>query len=265
MRIALGVEYAGTNYSGWQSQINQPHVPAIQKVVAAAIASIANHPVSIMCAGRTDAGVHAYGQVVHCDVAVERSAYTWVAGCNAKLPPDVRVLWMQNVPADFDARRTALGRRYKYVIYNSKIRPSLLRDYVGWYYSPLDADKMLQAAQFWLGEHDFSSFRGAGCQSISPVRNVKMINIERRDEMVIIDIIANAFLYHMVRNMVGALLEIGSNKRAVQWAQEVLLAKCRTKAGISAPAQGLYLAEVMYPPALAIPSAKPGLWFFKQD
>lgn len=264
MRIALGIEYVGTNYSGWQSQINQPHVPSIQKLVEAAIAAIANHPVSITCAGRTDAGVHASGQVVHCDVNVERSPYAWVFGCNTKLPPDIRVLWMQPVAADFSARRSAVGRHYKYVIYNNKIRPSLLRDYVGWYYSPLDAAKMLEAAQAWLGEHDFSSFRGAGCQSISPVRKVKMLSVERRDDLVIIDIIADAFLYHMVRNMVGALLEIGSNRRSVAWAKQVLLAKDRTKAGISAPPQGLYLTKVLYPEEIVLPQVKSGLWFFNQ-
>lgn len=263
MRIALGVEYVGTNYSGWQSQQNQPEVPSIQSAVEIAIASIANHPVSTICAGRTDAGVHASAQVVSCDVQVERTPYAWVYGCNSKLPPDIRVLWMRQVPEDFSARKTAQGRHYKYVIYNSKIRPSLLRDYVGWYYSPLDVDMMLQAAQCWLGEHDFSSFRGAGCQSVSPVRRVKMIAIERRGEMVIIDIIADAFLYHMVRNMVGALMEIGSKRKPVSWAQHVLDAKCRTKAGISAPPQGLYLAGVIYPEQLQIPSVTSGLWFIK--
>ncbi|HSX20392.1 MAG TPA: tRNA pseudouridine(38-40) synthase TruA, partial [Gammaproteobacteria bacterium] len=253
MRIALGVEYIGTNYSGWQSHPQQPHVPSVQGAVEAALSFVANHPVSITCAGRTDAGVHACGQVVHCDVEVVRTPHAWVFGCNTKLPPDIRVLWMQEVPVDFSARRSATGRHYKYVIYNNKIRPSLLHNYVGWHYGALDEQLMQTAAQSWLGEHDFSSFRGSGCQSISPVRNVKMITIERRGDMVIIDIMADAFLYHMVRNMVGALLEIGSGKRSTGWAKQVLLARCRTKAGITAPPQGLYLTHVIYPEQLQLP------------
>lgn len=262
MRIALGVEYVGTNYSGWQTQFSTDTIPSVQDELERALAAVANHPVSTICAGRTDAGVHACGQVVHCDVTAERSPYAWVFGCNSKLPRDIRVLWMQQVAADFSARKSAIGRHYKYVIYNNKIRPSLLRDYVGWYYSPLDIDKMLAAGQMWLGEHDFSSFRGAGCQSISPIRRLSMLAIERKGDLVVIDIIADAFLYHMVRNMVGVLLEIGAKRRPVEWAQQVLQAKCRTKAGITAPPQGLYLNKVLYPPQMAIPQSETGLWFF---
>lgn len=265
MRIAFGVEYVGTNYSGWQGQINQPEVPSIQFALEAAISSIADHPVTTTCAGRTDAGVHACGQVVHCDVEAIRDPHAWLFGCNTKLPADIRVLWMQNVADDFDARRSAVARHYKYIIYNSQIRPSLLRDYVGWYYSPLDETKMLQAAQAWIGEHNFASFRGAGCQSKSPVREVKMIAVERRGSMVIIDIIADAFLYHMVRNMVGVLIEIGSGRRDTKWAETVLVAKCRTKAGITAQPQGLYLTEVAYPQQWQIPRSKQNLWFIDQD
>lgn len=267
-RIALGVEYVGTNYSGWQRHPKQEHVPSIQAEVERAIASVANHPISIICAGRTDAGVHASGQVVHCDVSAVRNPYAWVNGCNRYLPDDVRVLWMQEVADNFSARRSATSRQYKYVIYNNPLRPSLLRDYVAWYYSPLNIDLMIQAGQCWLGSHDFSSFRGAGCQSKSPVREVKMITIERRGEMVIIDILANAFLYHMVRNMVGVLLQIGSSKvsnsSALEMAQSVLHAKCRTKAGITAPPQGLYLTDVSYPEEFQIPQQRSDLWFFNQ-
>lgn len=264
MRIAFGIEYVGTNYSGWQSQVNDPHVLSIQAAVEKAIATVADHPVIITCAGRTDSGVHASGQVVHCDVNVTRDPYAWVFGCNTHLPHDIRVLWMQNVAEEFNARKSAVARHYKYIIYNHKIRPSLLHDYVGWHYAHLDADKMFEAAQSWIGEHDFSSFRGSGCQSISPRRNVKMIAIERRAELVIIDIIADAFLYHMVRNMVGALLEIGSGRRPVSWAAQVLNARCRTKAGITAQPQGLYLTEVIYPEHLNIPRTKQDLWFISQ-
>lgn len=264
MRLAFGVEYVGTNYSGWQSQSNQPTTLSIQTAVDNAIAKIADHPISSTCAGRTDAGVHACGQVIHCEVSVNRDPHAWLFGCNTELPEDVRITWVKPVADNFDARRSATSRHYKYVIYNHKIRPSLLRNYVGWYYCPLDVVKMQNAANSWLGEHDFSSFRGSGCQSISAVREVLQINIERRAELVIIDIIANAFLYHMVRNMVGALIEIGSGRRPMSWALEVLNARCRTKAGITAKPYGLYLVDVNYPLDFEIPSASQGLWFIKQ-
>lgn len=262
MRIALGVEYLGTNYSGWQNQVNYPHVPTVQGQVDKAISLIANHPVTTICAGRTDAGVHACGQVVHCDVAVVRSQREWVFGCNRHLPADVRVLWMQNVPDEFSARNSAVSRHYKYVIYNGHIRPSLLHNYVGWYYGVLEVEKMDVAAQAWVGTHDFSSFRAAGCQSRSPKRSVASITVKRSGDMVFIDIVADAFLYHMVRNMVGVLLQIGSKRKSIDWAQEVLLAKNRTKASITASPHGLYLATVMYPDALQIPQSKTSLWFF---
>jgi tRNA pseudouridine38-40 synthase len=264
-RIAFGIEYVGTNYSGWQSQQHPTPVQSVQSTLEHAIAAIADHPISTVCAGRTDAGVHASGQVVHCDVTAQRSPHAWVAGCNSKLPRDIRVLWMSEVPEDFNARRSARGRHYKYYIYNSRIRPSLLSDYVGWYYHELDAAKMHIAAQQWLGTNDFSSFRGSGCQSKSPVRELKMISVQRRGELVIIDIIADAFLYHMVRNMVGVLIQIGCGRRSIDWAREVLAAKCRTKASITAAPQGLYLAAVLYPEELKIPQTKTSLWFFNQD
>lgn len=264
MRIALGIEYSGTNYSGWQSQLNDPGVVSVQSVLDKAISIVAAHPVVTTCAGRTDKGVHACGQVVHCDVEKERSAHAWVFGCNANLPNDIRVLWMQNVPDDFNARKSASARHYKYVIYNHKIRPCLLSDYVSWYYTPLDIDKMLLAGKAFIGEHDFSSVRGAGCQSKSPIREIKMLSIERRGDMVIVDIIANAFLYHMVRNIVGVLLEIGSGRRPVAWAANVLMARNRAKAGITAKPEGLYLAEVIYPESLNMPRTHKNLWFINQ-
>ncbi len=263
-RIALGVEYVGTNYSGWQSQINQPQVASVQGELERAIALVAAQPIKTVCAGRTDAGVHACGQVVHCDVNAIRESHAWVHGCNRYLPRDIRVLWMCNVPDDFSARYAATQRHYKYIVYNNPIRPSLLGDYVGWYYHPVKIDRMRQAASFWLGQHDFSSFRAAGCQSKTAVREIKMITIESRGEMIIIDIIADAFLYHMVRNMVGVLLQIGSSKHPIEWALQVLDAKCRTKAGITAPPQGLYLNAVSYPEHLGIPQQHSGLWFFNQ-
>lgn len=263
-RLALGIEYAGNNYRGWQRQINHPELPSVQASIEQALSAVANHPVAVVCAGRTDAGVHAGGQVIHCDVDVERTMRAWVLGCNANLPSDIRVLWAKVVPVEFNARRLATARSYKYVLYNSSIRPSLLNEFVSWYYIPVDADKMHLAAQQWLGRHDFSSFRAAGCQSKSPTRELHSITIKRRGDMIFFDIMANAFLYHMVRNMVGTLLEIGSGRREAAWAKEVLLAKDRAKAGVTAPPQGLYLVGVSYPAHLQIPDNKSGLWFFDQ-
>lgn len=263
-RIALGVEYVGTHYRGWQRQINQPDLPCVQAELERALACIANHPVTVFCAGRTDAGVHASGQVVHCDVTPDRPERAWVFGCNANLPRDIRVLWAKIVPAEFDARRSALQRQYQYIIYNNPIRNSLLHEYASWYYIPLNVEQMHLAAQNWVGVHNFSSFRAAGCQSKSPVRELSAISVKRRGELVIVDILANAFLYHMVRNMVGTLCAIGSGHRPPAWAQEVLLAADRTKASVTAPPQGLYLSGVRYPEWLQIPESKSGLWFFNQ-
>ena len=263
-RLALGLEYTGTNYHGWQSQENNHNIVTVQTELERALAQVANHPVSTVCAGRTDAGVHASAQVVHCDVESERTMRGWVFGCNTILPRDMRVLWAKLVPADFDARRSATQRRYTYVVYNNSIRPGLLNQYVSWHYSHLDVETMHSAAQDWLGSHDFSSFRAAGCQSLSPVRDLFSITVKRRGELVIFDIIANAFLYHMVRNMVGALLMIGNGSRPSTWAREVLVAKDRTKAGVTAPPQGLYLSGVSYAPSLQIPAYEANLWFFNQ-
>jgi len=265
-RIALGVEYNGTNYCGWQSQHKQPgaQIPSVQSSLDNALSKIANHQITSICAGRTDAGVHASGQVVHFDVMVERSLRAWVFGCNAELPRDIRVLWAKVVPSDFDARRSAIQRHYKYVVYNNSIRAALLNDYVTWHYRPLDVSKMQLAAESWLGVNDFASFRAAGCQSRSSIRELISITVTRRGELVIFDIIANAFLYHMVRNMVGTLFQIGSGLRPINWAKDLMLAKDRTKAGVTAPPQGLYLSGVRYPSRWQIPEDTSGLWFIIQ-
>lgn len=262
-RIALGIEYAGTRYSGWQRQ-QAPEVPSIQAELEKALSMVANHSVVTVCAGRTDSGVHASAQVVHIDVKTLRSERAWLCGANANLPRDIRVLWAKKVPSEFDARRSAVQRHYRYVVYNNLIRPSLLRDYVTWQYISLDAELMHLAAQNWLGTHDYSSFRAAGCQSRSPIRDISTISVQRSGDLVIFDILANAFLYHMVRNMVGSLFEIGSGKKPVSWAREVLLAKDRSKASVTAPPNGLYLVGVKYPGWLQIPEVSPSLWFFNQ-
>lgn len=244
-KIALGIEYDGSAFHGWQRQRD---VYSIQETLETALSKVAAHPVETVAAGRTDAKVHALGQVVHFECHTERTERAWVFGANTELPPSVRVLWAKEVPSHFNARYSALARRYRYIIYNHPIRPCLYRNQVGWYYKKLDIHKMRVAASHWLGEHDFSSFRASQCQSKTPVRNVIEINIqEKEQDWIMIEIEANAFLHHMVRNMVGALWHIGSGEYEPDWAHELLLARDRRLAGITAPPQGLYLMAVMYP------------------
>lgn len=279
--IALGIEYLGTNYHGWQQQ---PGRASIQQALEAALSKVAAHQVRVTAAGRTDAGVHACNQVVHCQVRVQREPRSWVFGANSNLSRDISVLWAQAVDQQFDARRSAQYRRYCYVIYNRPIRPSILQDRVTWYSRLLDQAKMQRAAMAWLGEHDFSSFRDKDCQSHSPVRRVSAINVYHSNSagigmgmsmgsgaapvsagnnspLVIIDITANAFLHHMVRNMVGVLLEIGADRRPISYAQQVLLARDRRCAAITAPASGLYLLEVGYPVEFGLPGMVNLPWF----
>lgn len=260
-RFVLTIEYDGHAYHGWQRQSDRI---SIQHCLEQALSKVANQTVSTVCAGRTDAGVHAVGQVVHFDVLIPRQPNAWVFGVNSFLPNDIRVLTVSERDPSFDARRSALFRRYCYIIYNNKIRPSIFRNQVSWYHYKLDAALMQQAAQFWVGEHDFSSFRDSDCQSVSPIRLVKNVNVYRIGDLIIFDIIANAFLHHMVRNMVGVLLEIGSQKRYYQWANEVLQAKNRALAGVTALPYGLYLIGVEYPKEFAISTIDSVPWFFQQ-
>jgi len=258
-RIALGVEYDGRRFHGWQTQAS---APSVQSVIESALSQVADHPVHVICAGRTDAGVHATGQVIHCDIKVNRSERAWVMGANTVLPPEVRMLWAKPVPETFDARCSAVLRHYRYVLYNHPIRPSLLQKQVGWYYKPLDVEKMRMAARYWLGEHDFSSFRASGCQSRTPMRRVTRIEIDRIADLIILTISANAFLHHMIRNMVGVLIPVGAGKQMPNWAQEVLEARDRRKAGMTASPHGLYLVAVEYPSEFGLPENKIlGPWF----
>jgi tRNA pseudouridine38-40 synthase len=223
----------------------------IQQELETAIASIADtpeHPIAIICAGRTDKGVHATGQVIHFTTNAVREPHNWLHGINSKLPPDIRVTWVKPIPDTFDARRSALWRHYQYLIYNSPTRPSLLRNNVTWWcYGCLDAERMHTAAQSWMGEHDFSSFRDSDCQSKSPYRNLMRITVKRVGDLVVFDIIANAFLHHMVRNMVGTLVKIGDGSQEIAWSAAVLAAKTRTAAGATLAPSGLYLMQVGYP------------------
>jgi tRNA pseudouridine38-40 synthase len=258
VRMALGLEYDGSGFHGWQ---RQSALASVQETLETALSTVACHTVHTTCAGRTDTGVHACQQVVHFDTSAIRSERAWVYGSNTELTHGLRVLWAQPVPFDFDARRSAIGRRYRYVIYNHAIRPGLLREYVSWYYRHLDAQKMFEAAQHWIGEHDFSSFRAAQCQSKSPIRDVRSIQVTRLDDKIVVDVRANAFLHHMIRNMAGVLLSIGAGLAPIEWAKEVLEAKDRRKAGLTASPKGLYLVTVEYPEHFSLPTQGVGPWF----
>lgn len=252
MRIAIGIEYQGSDYCGWQAQNG---LSTIQTNIESALSKVANHPIVVTCAGRTDAGVHALNQVGHFDTHVVREDYAWMMGANSNLPADIRVLWVASVDDNFHARYTATARRYKYIIYNQAIRPAILRNHVSWYRWPLDVERMQEGAQHLIGEHDFSAYRGVYCQAKSTIRHVEYIKLIRKDSFIVLDIKANAFLHHMVRNIVGVLLEIGNGKREPIWAKEVLTSGSRAAGGITAPSQGLYLVEVDYPLPYEFPSA----------
>lgn len=249
-RVALGVEYDGSAYCGWQLQ---DHSPSVQEDLEKALRIIVNEKVRVHCAGRTDTGVHALEQIVHFDTTVERDARNWIQGVNTKMPSTVNVHWAKTVSDDFHARFSAHARRYQYVILNRSCRSALLAKRVNWYKYSLDADLMHQAAQVLLGEHDFSSFRASGCQAHQPVREVQAISVKRVGDLVILDIKANAFLQHMVRNIVGTLLKVGNQKRPVEWVREVLEHRDRTVAGMAADANGLYFIRAFYPDHFELP------------
>jgi tRNA pseudouridine38-40 synthase len=250
MKIAVGLEYCGIAYAGWQ---RQKHVTSVQEHVEAALSKVADHEVHVQCAGRTDAGVHALHQVAHFETGAKRDLRSWILGGNVNLPPDISILWAQEVEEDFHARFSATGRRYSYVILNRTSRPGLLYRRVTWECRQLDEDLMQQAAGCLLGEHDFTSYRAVECQSESPIRNVRSLEIRRRDNFIIVEIEANAFLHHMVRNITGVLMSIGMGDAPPAWSQQVLEARDRTQGGVTAPADGLYLVNVSYPQRYDIP------------
>lgn len=255
MRFALGVEYDGSGFSGWESQ---PGQRTVQSTLESALTSVAaDSPVALVCAGRTDAGVHAVAQVVHFDSEAERAPHEWVLGANSNMSDDVSVRWASPVAESFHARYSAVCRHYRYVIQNRRERSALLRRRTAWERAPLGITAMGAAARSLLGEHDFSSFRAAGCQANSAVRRVVSIDVQRRGELVFIDIAANAFLQHMVRNVAGVLIEIGKGKREPDWARELLEARDRTRGAATAPPQGLYLRRIDYPPEHGLPAVSP--------
>lgn len=258
-RVALGIEYNGSQFNGWQAQ-KSPDTKTVQQTLEKALSEVADHPVSLTCAGRTDAGVHATGQVVHFDYRHDRLETAWIRGGNSLLPPEVCIRWAKQVPVDFHARFSATARRYRYVIHNHAVKPAVLSGLVTHHYQPLDADRMHAAGQLLLGEQDFSAYRGAACQSSTPMRYVSEITVKRDRDMVTLDIQANAFLLHMVRNITGVLMEIGEGRKPVAWAGEVLAGRDRTLGGVTALPDGLYLVKVFYPEAFNLPEvdATPG-------
>jgi len=249
-RIALGIEYDGSAFAGWQWQLGQRNV---QACVEEAVGKVAAAPVNLLCAGRTDAGVHALEQVVHFDTEAVRSPRSWVMGVNANLPDDVRILWAKEMDPGFHARYSAIARFYRYVIINRPMRSALFRKQATWCFYPLDAARMQEAANHLIGHHDFSSFRAQGCQSKSPQRIMHFIRVRREEERVVIELSANAFLHHMVRNIAGVLMDIGTGKREPAWAGELLALRDRKQGGITAPADGLYLGGVYYPQEFGLP------------
>lgn len=251
-RIALRLEYDGAAFAGWQVQ---PHAPSVQQTLERALSAVADHPVEVTAAGRTDSGVHATAQVVHFDTTARRQEHQWVLGANAHLPEAVSVLSSHHVEEGFHARYTAVLRGYRYVFLCRRSRPALLRGRVGWTPRALDVERMHRAAQGLLGEQDFTAYRAAACQAAHAVRRLHRLDVHGDGALVTVDVEANAFLHHMVRNLAGTLMEVGTGERPVRWPREVLEARDRRRAGMTAPAEGLYLCRVVYPEEHGVPSS----------
>ncbi|QOC23572.1 tRNA pseudouridine(38-40) synthase TruA [Wenzhouxiangella sp. AB-CW3] len=251
MRLAAGVEYDGSGFFGWQRQRQSP---TVQECLETALGRVADHPVTVHCAGRTDTGVHAVCQVVHFDTPAVRNERSWVLGTNTHLHPGISLLWAREVDEEFHARFRANRRHYRYRILNRWVRPAIARGRVAWVRHPLDAGRMHEAARALIGEHDFSSFRAVGCQARSPKRTVHRLDVRRDGHELVIDIEANAFVYHMVRNIAGTLIAIGRGERPVSWAADVLAARDRMVAGVTAPAEGLYFLAPGYPDYPELPT-----------
>lgn len=251
MRIALGIEYDGAAFSGWQMQ--KQNVRTVQGALEKALSMVANEPIQVVCAGRTDTGVHATGQVVNFDTQAQRNERAWLFGVNTHLPDDVASLWSCEVVDDFSARFSATTRQYRYVILNRLGRSAAFHSKVTWRHGMLNEKAMHDAAQALVGEHDYSSFRSSSCQANHANRHIHYINVTRKKDFIYIDIKANAFLHHMVRNIAGSLMMIGQGEQATGWMKELLLGKDRTQAGPTAPAQGLYMVKVSYPSHYGLP------------
>jgi len=250
MRYACGIEYDGHGFLGFQTQVQEP---TIQNCLEKAIAKVANHSVRLICSGRTDTGVSATAQVIHFDTDVIRTDYQWIMGVNTNLPPGISLLWIKQVSDKFHARFSAIQRSYQYTILNRWIRPALNRHSITWERLPLDAEKMNQAAQFLIGEHDFNAFRSSACQSKTPVKTINSISVNREGNKVIMDVSASGFLHHMIRNIIGTLLPIGRGVKPVESMLQILLSKDRTLAGVTAAPNGLSFNTVKYPKKFNLP------------
>lgn len=252
MKFAACIEYDGSQFYGWQ---RLSHAPTVQEAVEHALTKVAAEPIAVTCAGRTDTGVHGIGQIIHFETAAIRPERGWLFGTNVNLPDGVSMRWIQPVADDFHARFSAYARRYRYIILNREARPALLQKRVYWQHNRLDVDAMHAAGQVLIGEQDFSSFRAAGCQARHAIREITELQVSRDRDFVYVDIVANAFLHHMVRNIVGSLVKIGAGEKPREWLAELLSWQDRTKAGITAPASGLYFVHVSYPEVFGLPTS----------
>ena len=252
MKLAFGIEYDGSAYHGWQSQTG---VATVQDCVESALSTIVDHPIRVHCAGRTDAGVHGLGQVVHMETPVVRKESSWIFGTNSNLPSDISIQWVKEVEDDFHARFSATRRIYQYHILNQATRSAFMSKKIVWERRPLSLERMKKAASFLVGKHDFSAYRSLACQAKNPVRTVHRLEVNQHGPIITIEIDANAFLHHMVRNIAGVLMEVGMDRAEPVWAKEVLEEKDRAQGGVTAPPEGLYLMKVFYPDRFNLPKA----------
>ena len=255
-RFAVGIEFSGANYRGWQTQ--QPGVASVQETIEKVLSKVANEPVTLHGAGRTDAGVHATNLVAHFDSCAIRSLHGWLRGCNSQLPKDISIQWIKEMDQNFHARFKAQARRYRYIVYNHPVRPALLHKQVTHIYDALDVDKMVQAATKFEGKHNFESFRAAACQSRQPVRHVSHCRLIRHGQYLVLDIQADGFLHHMVRNIMGCLLEIGQGMYDIDHIDSIFAAEDRKAAGITAAPDGLYFIQAEYPQQFNLPQVPLG-------
>jgi tRNA pseudouridine38-40 synthase len=261
-RVALAIEYKGTDFHGFQTQPNG--VKTVQQALEKALSQVANEPITLVCAGRTDAGVHATNQVIHFDTLAKRSPKAWVMGTRPLLPDAVGVKWAQDVTPNFHARFSALNRTYRYLISDARTSSALLHDQITWSSRPLDIDKMREGAAYLVGRHDFTSFRATQCQAKSPVREIHYLHIIRRGDLIVLEVQANAFLHHMVRNIVGVLLSVAAGDKPAAWVGEVLAARNRSAGGVTSKPYGLYLVSVDFPAEFNLPKGSPGPLFLPE-